>query len=192
MNYNLVVLIHEVNTSFNWAITVTKNILNYAGLYSVDNCGNIYSMYKNKIKKLKHNLVAGYYRVRLFKNGIYKSFLISRLVAHAFILNPENKPEVNHKDGNKLNNYYKNLEWVTRKENMQHRIKKLNITTAGENNGRAKITKNDVKKIKTIYANGNTSHKKLGKLYNISDTAIRYIIIGKTWGGRFVQKGKFC
>jgi hypothetical protein len=54
------------------------------------------------------------------KLGIHKKYAISRLVATAFIPNPENKPQVNHKDGNRLNNNVSNLEWVTSSENMQH------------------------------------------------------------------------
>lgn len=62
----------------------------------------------------------GYVRVSLIKDGKNKKFLLHRLVAQTFIPNPENKPQVNHKDGNKLNNNESNLEWVTGKENILH------------------------------------------------------------------------
>ena len=61
-------------------------------------------------------------RVELWKDGKHETKLVSRLVASAFVDNPENKPEVNHIDGNPLNNSIKNLEWVTRSENIKHAI----------------------------------------------------------------------
>lgn len=75
----------------------------------------------NHIKTpIEHN---GYYTVDLYSNGKRIKRRISRLVAQAFIPNPDGLPDVNHKDGNKLNNSVENLEWVTKSENMQHAIK---------------------------------------------------------------------
>lgn len=65
----------------------------------------------------------GYMQVKLYKNKKSKSFRVHRLVAEQFILNTYKKPEVNHIDGNKRNNFVDNLEWVTRKENEQHAVK---------------------------------------------------------------------
>ena len=62
-------------------------------------------------------------RVKLWKNGVVKTHLVSRLIATAFIPNPENKGFVNHKNGNPLDNSVKNLEWVTRAENQLHAFK---------------------------------------------------------------------
>lgn len=64
----------------------------------------------------------GYYYVNIYKNNNRKTVKNHRLVAEAFIPNPENKPEVNHKDGDKLNNKISNLEWVTSSENIYHAV----------------------------------------------------------------------
>ena len=63
---------------------------------------------------------AGYHQIQLFNKGNYKYFSVHRLVADAYIPNHENKPQVNHMDGNKLNNLMCNLEWMTASENQQH------------------------------------------------------------------------
>lgn len=101
-----------------------KDIEGFEGLYQVSNLGNVKSLKRNIIlkpgivayKKTKEN---GYYIVNLKS----KPFYIHRLVAEAFIPNPENKPQINHIDCNKRNNNVKNLEWVTREENIQHAYK---------------------------------------------------------------------
>ena len=84
-----------------------KPIENYEDLYWVSNLGNVKS--KRKDKKLSINL-DGYYVVNLSKNGKTKTFTVHRLVAKTFISNPDNLPQVNHKDENKLNNNVDNLE----------------------------------------------------------------------------------
>ncbi|MBP3905600.1 MAG: HNH endonuclease [Peptostreptococcaceae bacterium] len=89
--------------------------------YFVDKLGNVYSNKKGKIKKLKittshHN----YQRVRLYKDGRCYAFQLHRIVAQAFIPNPDNKPEVDHIDKNPKNNRVDNLRWTTRSENMMN------------------------------------------------------------------------
>lgn len=85
----------------------------------------------------------GYARVALRKNGYSKSYYVHRLVALTFVPNPHNKPCVNHKDGNKLNNHYSNLEWCTNEENNAH-AKAMGLF-CGSN---SKIPKNQRKFIK--------------------------------------------
>lgn len=110
---------------------IWENIKGYEGIYQVSNLGNIKSVnhyvMNNGIKQLrkgnvlKKNInVWGYEGVVLYKNGIGKRHTVHRLVANAFINNPDNKKEINHIDGNKLNNCVSNLEWCTRSENMKH------------------------------------------------------------------------
>lgn len=93
----------------------------YEGLYEVSSLGNVRSLFRYK-KILKWNVHSrtGYATVQLFKNKIGKRFLVHRLVASAFIPNPHVLPQVNHKDENKLNNEFVNLEWVTADENMKY------------------------------------------------------------------------
>ena len=84
--------------------------------YLISDKGEIYSLYKNKFLSPKINEY-GYLIVSLTNNGIKKSKRVHRLVAEAFIPNPNNLPEVNHKDENKLNNNINNLEWCDRTYN---------------------------------------------------------------------------
>ena len=86
--------------------------------YSVNRDGHIINANGNE--KASHIDRYGYLRTNLYSNGQMFSKRVHRLVAEAFIPNPENKPDVNHKDGNKRNNSVDNLEWVTRSENMLH------------------------------------------------------------------------
>lgn len=96
---------------------IWRDISSYEGIYQVSNLGNV----KNQNKILNPNkLKSGYLQIGLYKEKIKKMFLVHRLVAFAFLENPEYKKEVNHKDRNPKNNTLENLEWVTRQENMDH------------------------------------------------------------------------
>lgn len=92
-----------------------KDIQGYEGMYAVTSCGKVYS-YRNK-KFLKPQRVGGYLQVRLYKDGEQKNYYIHRLVAEAYLPNPEGFSQVNHKDENKENNALPNLEWCTNEYN---------------------------------------------------------------------------
>jgi hypothetical protein len=98
--------------------------------YSVSNFGNVKNNKTNKIMKLC--IKSGYYHIGLSNNIIRKVLKVHRLVAFAFIENPNNKLEVNHINKNKCDNSITNLEWSTRKENNQHRSNGL-IYTSNKN-----------------------------------------------------------
>lgn len=115
-----------------------RDIPGYEGLYQVSNFGRVKKLdtyladkngrrchrkgcvLKPNIWKQKTRLSTNRVAVDLYKNGKRKTFRIHRLVALAFIPNPENKPDINHRDGNGENNRTDNLEWVTKNENMWH------------------------------------------------------------------------
>ena len=90
--------------------------------YIIDTNGNIFSLKLNRY--LRQNIsTKGYCKVSLNKDKYRREYAVHRLVAMSFIPNPLNKPQVNHIDGNKLNNCLNNLEWVTGSENIIHAIK---------------------------------------------------------------------
>lgn len=97
------------------------DIKGFEGLYQFDCYGNIKSLITDKLLAQSKSKV--YLSVVLYKNGVRYYKAPHRLVAQQFVPNPENKPEVNHLDGNKHNNHYSNLEWATKEEQQQHAIK---------------------------------------------------------------------
>ena len=115
---------------------IWKAIAGYEGLYEVSNFGRVRSIdryvpHKTFGKKFckgymmaTHINNAGYVTVNLCKINRYRSFDIHRLVAIAFLDNPDGLPEVNHIDENKKNNHVENLEWVTKSENNMHGTKR--------------------------------------------------------------------
>ena len=155
---------------------VWKDIEGYEGLYQVSNFGNIKSLarivhsekrsdYKIKEKVLKQSdTTTGYKKVELHKdNEKRKSFKVHRLVAQAFIPNPENKREVNHIDGNKHNNNANNLEWVTSSENKLHAFEMhLNPTKRDL----------DEEEIIRMYCEEKMSIRQIAKEFNVADCAI--------------------
>lgn len=122
---------------------IFKYIEGYEEYYAISNYGRIYTFKRNKFMspsvyrdtRINNIKATAYLRVKLrIPQTDGKLFPVHRLVAKAFIENKENKPTVNHKDGNGLNNHISNLEWMTVKENVQHAIQNgWHCTTDSEN-----------------------------------------------------------
>lgn len=170
---------------------IWKNVVGYEGLYHVSDFGNVkrleqrrsniltrgISIYKEKT--LKPTLYSnGYLFVDLCKNGTKKSTSIHRIVAISFIQNPENKPQVNHKNGIKTDNRLENLEWNTMSENQKHSIDTGLRHTMGEKNSQSKLTEKDILSI----LNDNRPYKFISNNYRTSISNISCIKRGYSWG----------
>jgi hypothetical protein len=156
---------------------IFKDIIGYEGFYQISNLGNVKSLIAGKQKILKHNISSNkYYSIR-FKN---KNFLIHRLVALHFVNNFNNKPYVNHIDGNKFNNNFKNLEFVTQSENINHAIKIGKFNNNGINHPKSKLNKIQVNII-FKRANLGEDQRKIAKDFNISQSVISNIKQNKTY-----------
>ena len=128
----------------------------------------------------------GYLRCDINITGKTKSHLVHRLVAEKFIPNPDNKPFVNHIDGNKHNNSVNNLEWCTRNENERHAWKtglKHDIATKGELHGMHKLSKNDVEYIRKHHVRngGNIKTGELARNFNVNPQTITDIVSERIW-----------
>lgn len=121
---------------------IWKDVPGYSGLYQVSNYGNIKSVARDGTKGglLKPcKSLNGYLFVRLSNNGKVKTTYIHRIVGKVFCKNDDEQLQINHIDGNKTNNMFSNLEWVTPKENTQHCINVLHKgRKSGYENKRAK------------------------------------------------------
>jgi hypothetical protein len=107
------------------------------------------------------------------------NLMVHRLIAIAFIPNPECKEQVNHKDGNKRHNYLSNLEWTTQFENMQHAVTN-GLAPRGESSYLAKVTEADVLAIRISAAKGE-SLKDLAEIYGLDRGTISAMLLGNTW-----------
>lgn len=147
---------------------------------------NNYSTYKEKLLTPSNKNTKKYWRIRIYYNdGSTVVESVHRLVAKAFIPNPENLEQVNHIDGNKDNNRVENLEWVTNKYNIQHSIKiglrdEMRENAFGEGSNLNKYPEELIKKIpKAIIKTG--SYSKAAQLLGISKTLITEIKAGRAW-----------
>lgn len=130
-----------------------RDVVGYEGLYQVSNYGRVKSFYycREMIRKIRRD-EKGYATIDLVKNRRQKSLSVHIIVAKAFIENPKNKREVNHRIADKENNCVFNLEWATRLENMQHASKSgLLKPKSGKINSKAKFTSNQVRYIRSNY-----------------------------------------
>lgn len=125
---------------------ITKTVPGYEGLYEIDTLARVWSLNYRKLGRrveLKYRFHLGYRWIGLYKDKKRKITSIHHLMGLAFLSNPENKPCINHIDGDKSNNSLTNLEWNTHKENITHAVKQLGMN-CGEKQWKSKLTKEGV------------------------------------------------
>jgi len=174
-------------------IEIWRDVPGYEGMYRVSTHGRVasYPRLRKNGKQHKDRIMRTaqkggsyeYYQVLLTDlAGNRKKCMIHRLMAFAFIPNPDSKPEINHKNGNKHDNRLENLEWVTASENRQHSFANgLQLIQRGEKCRWAKLTDADVIKIKALLRSGSLTQKKIGEMFGVSRSCILNIKIGKDW-----------
>lgn len=170
-----------------------KSPKGYKGLYLVSTNGQVKSLARAKPMprgggihyKQERILKAipgshGYLGLSLCKNGKVSSFLIHRLMAEMFLPNPKDKREVNHKDGNKLNNRIENLEWVTKLENMQHASRNGLVAHGEMKTRQAKLTDQKVLEILRRIAVGEKQYR-IAQSIGVSQAIVSEVKHGKKW-----------
>lgn len=171
---------------------IWKDIQGYESYYQISNTGKVRSLHrlvKSRGKQLrpvrsiilKFNITRhGYYQVKLSKHHKYTGLYVHKLIALHFIPNPENYPQVNHKDGNKLNNSIDNLEWCTQKQNTIHAYRTgLAKGNPGSANSQAILTEEIVKAI--YETKGAFTVAEIAAKYSVHRITIGAIFRGDSW-----------
>jgi hypothetical protein len=166
-----------------------KPVKGYEGLYEVSNHGRVRSLdrreemkngrkrfYKGKLLKPMKDR-RGYLYVDLKKDGQRKLHRIHRLVAEAFLLNPDNLPVVNHRDGNKENNHYSNLEWCTSSQNNKHAYD-MGLRVKGDKHPWAKLTQAEIDYIRKVYKpyDKECGRRALARKFGVCEQTIYFIV----------------
>ena len=173
-------------------IETWRDVVGYEGVYEVSDHGRVRSVdrvvngpkgqMRIKGKVLRPSLSCRYGRVGLQKNALRKQFFVHRLVAAAFIGPLPNEKQVNHIDGDKLNNQSANLEYVTQSENMQHAYRTgLQKAICGANHHHAKLSEADVLAIRATYADGGITQQKLADNFGVGHVNIHNIVHRQRW-----------
>lgn len=166
----------------------------YENRFEITKCGRVRSLSRvvrsrggtrvHKGKERKVFLVSGYPAVNCWVNGKQKTLLLHRAIATLFVPNPNQKPFVNHIDGQRNNNDPKNLEWCTHQENMQHAHDYGLIPPSqigpGEKSPSSKLTDESVHEIKRLLQGG-WSCRKIAPLFGVCSGTIDHIRAGRTW-----------
>jgi hypothetical protein len=146
-------------------------IANLDGRYLISESGLVYDTRREKCNKAFVN-DRGYYKIGLRFKGTQTNYMIHKLVAIAFIPNPENKPQVNHIDGVKTNNHVSNLEWCTQSENIKHAYRTgLAKIKSGSEVHTSVFQPNDIRLIRS----SNLKDTELAEIFGVWPTTIRDI-----------------
>lgn len=174
---------------------IWKDVVGYEGRYQVSNMGKIRSVHYHRGQSIKERAQRkdkdGYLCIGLYKNngGIFKKS--HRLVAEAFIPNPDNKPEINHKNGIKTDNRVENLEWVTSSENKKHAFRVLKRKISGSYAVHPKGKDNPNSKPVLQIKNGNVIAKFDTIINAAKESGAHRSAISKVCNGKRKQAGGF-
>lgn len=172
---------------------VWKDIKGYEGIYQISNLGRVKSLERtvesgNKMRNLKETIRTpvkhklGYMGLNLSKDSKIKGHLIHRLVAMHFVPNPNRSPEVNHIDGVKTNNVHTNLEWCTRKENINHAIDNALTRQNGTDSHWSKLTNDEVSSIRFIYKEDErVTYEELAERFEVGASTIGRVVRGEVY-----------
>jgi len=171
-----------------------KDINGHEGYYKISEGGNVRTVDHIVIRSngRPHHVrerilrprtcAGGYLNVALLKDGHRSQHRIHRLVANAFIPNPDNKPEVNHEDFDVSNNCVSNLSWCTSSDNRMHTVRHgRHYRTNGSNSGRSKLTEEIVIAIRDQYEPYKITAKMLSQKHGVSISTIERIVSNKSW-----------
>lgn len=175
---------------------VWKPVKGFENLYEVSNFGEIKALEKHIVcgkchRSWTEHLMKtaedhkGYLRTSLSKDGKSKTVKVHRIVAEAFLQNPDNLPQVNHIDGNKKNNAVDNLEWCSQSDNLKHACRMKLKLCGGENNSASKLTYEEVCWIRNNFDSNNNlfDSAALAEKFNVHKKTIQRIVNGKGWKG---------
>jgi len=166
-----------------------KDVTGFEGLYQVSNMGRVKSFCQDKI----HGQILrpwhdnnGYLKVNLYRDGKCKTMYVHRLVAKAFLPRQPGKDEINHKSGVRDDPRPENLEWCTAGENLLHCYRVLGRDAHpphvfGEAHSMSKLTEEDVKEIRKLYATGEWTQVELGRMFGVAANTISVVVNRKTW-----------
>ena len=154
---------------------IWKPIVGYEEIYAVSSLGRVKNLTRGKIRKLGDN-TKGYLRVSLSKDGQSKFFSVHRLVATAFVSNPGDLPQVNHKNGVKTDNRAENIEWIGISENQKHSYEVLKRKSP-----RSELNSSQVLEIDRLLEQGTSSIEEIAKNYGVPRRIIVNIETGKNY-----------
>jgi superfamily II helicase len=159
---------------------IWKDVIGFEGRYYISNLGNV----RSRFKVLKPHLNRdGYMYINMInhgKNNGGKTAKVHRLVALHFVENLQNKPHIDHIDGNKFNNVYTNLRWCTHQENITYAWESGIYNNVGSKHAMSKLTESQVIEIRNKLNNGQ-SGRSLANEYNVKGMCISNIKNNITW-----------